>query len=299
MAYINRQQLFKTTDYPLRYRPANLVKTSGVLFCIIFFFLILFQPFGVYAPEQKFNYFIICSLHALAPSLIVYTYFSTLNHFRKKKSNADEWNMFREYSHLSAILLCAGIVSFLMRDLIYTNPYNWSLRYLWEEIRNCFLAGSLFYIFITFAGAYFRSKKNAVQDTLLFPIPCDTENTTEAVAEIFIKTQVKQDDFSFIAGNLLFAKAEGNYLELTLCSNGGITTELKRISLKQFESQIIAYPFFFRCHRAYLINMVQIEKVSGNSQGYLISFNAIADKIPVSRAQLNAFNNLYEQLRAA
>jgi LytTr DNA-binding domain len=298
MAYINRQQLFEQIEYPLRYKPGNLVKASAVLFSIIFFFLLLFEPFGVYAPEQKFNYLIICGLHALSPTLIFCTYFSTLNYFRKKSAAAGAWSIFQEYSHVATILLLTGIASFLMRDLIYYNPYNWSFRYLWEEIRNCYLAGSLVYILLTFANFYFKSKNNSAH-TLLFPIACDTNNIAETVVEIAIKTQVKQDDFSFRAGNLLFAKAEGNYIELTLCSNGSVTTELKRISLKQFESQIAAYSFFFRCHRAYLINMTQIEKVSGNSQGYLISFNGTTNKVPVSRAQLNSFNGLYQELRVA
>jgi hypothetical protein len=299
MAYINRQQLFEQMEYPLRYKPGNLVKASVVLFSIIFFFLLLFEPFGVYGPEQKFNYIIICSLHAISPAIIFFVYFNTLNYFRRQSPDSETWSVFKEYSHVAVILLLTGVGSFLMRDLIYNNPYNWSLRYLWEEIRNCYLAGTLVYILLTFANFYFRSKRNSAQAALLFPIACKSENTTEAVDKIFVKTQVKQDDFSFIAGNLLFAKAEGNYVELTLYSNSGVNTELKRISLKQFESQIAAYPFFFRCHRAYLVNMAQIEKVAGNSQGYLLSFNGAADKIPVSRAQLNSFNGLYQQLRVA
>ncbi|WCT13101.1 LytR/AlgR family response regulator transcription factor [Mucilaginibacter jinjuensis] len=300
MAYINRQQLFEQVEYPLRYKPGNLVKASVVLFSIAFFFLLLFEPFGVYRPEQKFNYLIICGLHALSPTLIFYIYFSALNYSRKRNaaSETSSWTMFQEYAHIAVILLLVGIASFLMRDFIYDNPYNWSLRYFWEEIRNCYLVGCLVYILLTFANFYFRSKSNSAQ-ALLFPISRDTENTAEAITEIFIKTQVKQDDFSFIATQLLFAKAEGNYVELTLCSNSSVTTELKRISLKQFESQIAAHPFFFRCHRAYLVNMAQIEKVTGNSQGYLLSFNGTADKVPVSRAQLNSFNGLYQQLRVA
>ncbi|OKS86414.1 LytTR family DNA-binding domain-containing protein [Mucilaginibacter polytrichastri] len=294
---IKHEQLFKEIDYPLRYRPENLVKSTGVLFGILFIFLMLFKPFGVYAPEQKINYFIICFLHALSPALILCIYFSTLNHFRVINSNLKKWTLLQEYLHVALLLLLIGLSSFLMRDLIYSNPDNWSLRYLWEEIRNCYLAGCLFYFYLTFAAFYFRFKKVVAPADYLFPISCVTENIV--VSEISIKTQVKQDDFSFMADHLLFAKADGNYVELTTNRHGIITTELKRITLKQFEAQIAVYPYFFRCHRAYLVNMTQIEKVSGNSQGYLLSFNAAENKIPVSRAQLNGFNSLYEQLRAA
>jgi DNA-binding LytR/AlgR family response regulator len=96
---------------------------------------------------------------------------------------------------------------------------------------------------------------------------------------------------------LLFAKADGNYIELTKSNGNQITTEVKRISLTQFETQIKDYPHFFRCHRTYLVNMFKIEKVTGNSQGYLLSFNETNIKIPVSRKQIDSFNDYYQELR--
>ncbi len=73
-------------------------------------------------------------------------------------------------------------------------------------------------------------------------------------------------------------------------------TEVKRISLIQFENQLSAYPNIFRCHRAYLVNMFKIEKVTGNSQGYLLSFRESDLKVPVSRKQTNSFNACYQAL---
>jgi endonuclease IV len=288
-----RKQLAVECAFPVRFSPGNLLNTAAILFVSLFLFLLLFQPFGAYVPEDKYNYFIICGAHALLPSLIVSIYFTALNYFRKKSPS--KWTKSYEYLHIAVILLLVGIGSFLIRDLIYNNPDNWSVRYLWAEIRNCYLAGILFYFFITFAGFYFRSKKAESIAGRPFAAITEANEAVRSAPEIFIKTQVKQDDFSFIADNFLFARAEGNYIELTQYKNDSITTELKRITLKQFESQLAAHSFLFRCHRAYLINLTRIEKVSGNSQGYLLSFNSAADKVPVSRAQLTSFNNRYKQ----
>jgi hypothetical protein len=291
------QQLFKKIEYPLRYRPENLAKSSIILFVSLFFFLLLFEPFGVYRPEQKFGYVVICGLHALSPSLIFFAYFQALNYFGKRRTEPGVWTSFQEYLQMAILFLLIGVASFLMRDLIYANPDNWSMRYLWEEIRNCYLAGVLFYLFLKFGAFYFMSKKS------LSPVDAAPEaekrSASTMASEIFIKTQVKQDDFSFVAGDLLFARAEGNYIELTLYRNGVVATELKRISLKQFELQIADFPSFFRCHRAYLVNLAQIKNVSGNSQGYFLSFQDATEKVPVSRAQLASFNNLYKPLSAA
>jgi len=292
--YINREHLLKETEYPDRYLPGNLLKTSAVIFCILLSFLLLFKPFGVSAPEQRINYFLICGLHALSPAIIIYTYFGMLNYLRER-SPVKNWTLLLEYGHIGIVLLLTGITGFLMRGIIYNNTNNWSWYYLWEEIRNSLVAGSLFYFILQLANFYFQSKKGA--PFVLQFIPLDVEPAESVRSPLFIKTQVRQDDFSLCLSDLLFAKAEGNYIELTIYKDGRINTELKRISLTQFDSQISGHPHFFRCHRAYLVNMLQIENVSGNAQGYTLAFRATEVKIPVSRAQLGNFNMLYAQLQ--
>jgi hypothetical protein len=293
--YINREHLFKEIEYPDRYLPVNLLKTSAVIFGITLLFLLLFKPFGVSAPEQKMNYFFICGLHALAPAVLIYTYFGTLNYLRER-SKVKSWTLFQEYGQIGVVLLLTGFVCFLMRDIVYKNTDNWSWYYLWEELRNSLIAGSLFYFIFRLSGFYFQSKNGS--PLVLQFIPLIVEPTkTVAPSSLFIKTQVKQEDFSLCLSDLLFAKADGNYIELTICSDSQITTELKRISLTQFESQISNHPHFFRCHRAYLVNMLRIENVSGNSQGYTLAFKSSEAKVPVSRAQLDSFNRLYTQLQ--
>lgn len=291
-----RKHLLSEVEYPLRFRSQNLLKTAVVQFCILFFFLLLFKPFGVYEPEYRMSYLIICALHALIPTLIVYLYFTVLNVKNKGGYKPHGWMPLKEYAHIAVILLLTGIGSFLLRGTIYNNALNWSARYLWEEIRNCYLVGCLFYFYLSLASFYFQSKKKAGLVDKSFPLVCKEDAQELGYAEeVFIKTQVQQDDFSFKPAELLFAKADGNYIELAICSNGNLTTGLKRISLKQFEVQVAHYSFLFRCHRAYLVNLMQVKNVSGNSQGYLLSLDHAQERIPVSRAQLDSFNSLYEQ----
>ncbi len=257
-------------------------------------FLLLFRPFGVYDPELRMHYLFICFFHALAPALILLIYFRVLNYFRKEKNHI-QWTLLSEYFHIVNMLFLIGTASFLMRDLIYNNPYNWSWNYFFEEIRNCFVAGIFLYFFLRLFGFYFESKKGSPFVLQFSPLTIKSQKEV-TVQDVFISTQVKQDDFHLDTDHLLFAKADGNYIELTASDGTRITTDVKRISLTQFENQIAAYPHFFRCHRAYLVNMFKIEKVSGNSQGYLLSFSETEMKVPVSRKQAERFNTCYQEL---
>lgn len=293
--YINTEHLRNEIEYPQRYKFENLIKSSIVVFLIILLFLLMFKPFGVYDPELKMHYFFICFLHALAPAIILFVYFGVLNYFRKTK-NQTKWTLLEEFIQIGALLVLIGTASFLMRDLLYNNPNNWSWNYFFEEIRNCFVAGIFFYFFLRLSTFYFESKKGSPFVLQFTPLTVKPEKTV-LKSNIFITTQVKQDDFLLDMDQLLFAKADGNYIELTKSNGHQMTTEVKRISLTQFETQITEYPHLFRCHRTYLVNMYKIKQVAGNSQGYVLSFKETDIKIPVSRKQIDNFNSCYQQLQ--
>lgn len=225
----------------------------------------------------------------------------------------EQWTLYKELVHLAAVFFLIGIFSFLSRSLIYNNPNNWSFSYLLEEVRNTYLAGALLSSYLIFARSYSLFVLNKPPENLPIvpnePITSSTvivtgeqgisdqqEKRQDHTAEIFIKAHVKIDDFNFNPANFLFAKAEGNYSELAFLKEGSLRKELKRISLKQLELQLAVYPHIIRCHRAYLLNVEQVTKASGNSQGYFVSFNGIEEKAPVSRIHLNLFDQVYSQV---
>ncbi|WP_288438182.1 LytTR family DNA-binding domain-containing protein [uncultured Chryseobacterium sp.] len=292
--YVNKEYLATNIEYPRRFTSEKLMKISIIVLFSIFLFLLLFKPFGVYDPELRMHYLLICFFHSFAPAIVLYIYFMALNYFRRRKG-VFHWTLLKEYAHIGIVLILMGLVSFLMRDMLYYNPDNWSWRYFFEEIRNCLVAGIFFYFFLRLSTFYIESKKGSPSVLEFIPItPFEEREINEP--QISISTQVRQDDFQLDIEGLLFVKADGNYIELTLLKSEQIITEVKRISLTQFENQLSAYPNIFRCHRAFLVNMFKIEKVTGNSQGYLLSFRETDLKVPVSRRQTDSFNACYQAL---
>lgn len=273
------------------YQLNKTAKMAGLLFLGTLAFLFFFKPFVVNEAELKYSYLFTCLVHALSPALIFIGYFKIAGYLKNEDLLNDRQLTSYLLFSLVGVFSIIGVVSFLLRDLIYNNPDNWSLRYLWEEIRNTYLAGALFCSYFLFANYYFRSQENRKQEYNVQEIK---ENDIQAQPDvIFIKTHVRMDDFNFNPSIFLFARAEGNYIELTTRNGDGLKKELKRISLKQFESQISGIDKLIRCHRTYLVNIGQVNHVTGNSQGYLLSFQGTAEKIPVSRTNLGIFDRLY------
>ncbi len=252
-----------------------------------FGFSYFFDPFIVNTSEHKINYIWIILIHSLIPFPICFFYFSYLNQNLK----VDIWTLGKEILHLSIVLLLIGIFDFLIRDIIYLNPDNWSLRYFWEEIRNTFLVGFLLLVIILPINLerLIKDHSSGLKKLSIKPKERLIENSTRHT-----KLKIANGSFEFEIEYLLFAKVESNYTEIfTISPKDGFNTELVRITLKELESQLKPYPFIYRTHRSYLVNINHIESFSGNAQGYLIYLKNYNSPIPVSRANIKGFNLLF------
>jgi hypothetical protein len=108
----------------------------------------------------------------------------------------------------------------------------------------------------------------------------EPEKTPQIVA---LSSESGKEEVELRLQDLLFIKSVDNYVEITRTENGQIKRIFLRSSLKRIEQDLKDQPFLFRCHRAFLVNIKNISKVAGNSQGYQLIFKGIEDAIPVSR----------------
>ncbi len=261
--------------YPFYYQGKELWLITVLLFFMTLLFGYFFEPFEVYQPEHKMGYFWITLIHSCTPVFIVFLFLS-LKMFPRLKDN---WNIKKEILLISIFLLIVGIVQFLIRDVIYDNPNNWSLQYFYEEIRNTSLVGILF-TFILVPINYHRLNTRNIINANAF-------NTSKITAIISNKTTSYINELDVDSKNVLYAKAEGNYIELFL-SNGSKT--LKRLTMKSLGNILDSYPNYIKTHRSYIVNINQIVSVNGNAQGYKLQLKNCSDIVPVSRNMISTFN---------
>ncbi len=268
-----------------------------ILFTFSFVFNYFFQPFNVYHPEHKMSYLIISVIHSITPFVILLLF----SIFRVSPEAEEKWTVLKEMLLMVVLLFLVGVGQFLIRDIIYDNPDNWSLRYLFEEIRNTFFVGSLIMIILislNFNRLNCRNKKQADELNLSSDFSDLNHKVRENMtsknrpdSKVFIETQVKSDDFVLCVDNLLFAKSEGNYIEFYL-RDVNVDKIVKRLTLKELESALEPFPEIIRTHRSYLVNANQIKGVEGNAQGYKLKLKSYEGTIPVSRNMIGSFNNV-------
>ena len=95
--------------------------------------------------------------------------------------------------------------------------------------------------------------------------------------------------------NLLYMEAVGNYVKVTQLHDGEVKTNMLRATMKQMEDSLQAYPMIVRCHRAFMVNLAQVEQISSNSRAMQLVMRHSHDSIPVSRSNVNKLKELLKQ----
>jgi hypothetical protein len=206
----------------------------------------------------------------------------------------EHWTIGKDLIFLSVFILLVGIGQFLIRDLIYDNPNNWSWGYLREEVGNTFLVGILLVSLIVSVNSN-RLNARYIREANLLEHSRRVFNTPKNVSIVPIETQVKMDRFDLKIDQFLFAKADGNYLMLYMYNGNDLIQLLKRITITEFEKQLGVIDQIVRTHRSYIVNLSFLEHVKGNAQGYQISLKHGNFTIPVSRNMIPAFEARLQQ----
>jgi hypothetical protein len=278
---------FLKQPYPFYYEGKKLLQIISMLFLISFFFNYMLQPFDVNPHEQKMPYFWICFIHSSSPIFILLCISLICKLFPK---TTDDWRIKNECILVFFLVLFTGITQFLIRDVIYDNPMNWSWMYFREEVSNSFIAGVFLGPIIISINLNRQQLKNSQKADR---ISSTITNTTEIQnnTSVSIETEVKSEKFVFESHSFIYAKAEGNYAEIFLKKEEKLQKLIKRIPIKNLEIQLSAFPFIIKTHRSVLLNLNYIEKVTGNAQGYKVQLKDCPDTVPVSRNFIQSFDS--------
>ena len=86
--------------------------------------------------------------------------------------------------------------------------------------------------------------------------------------------------------DLLYVEAVGNYVKVFRLCDGQVRSDMLRATSKQIENDLSAYPMIVRCHRAFLVNLGQVEKIVSKSGTMQLLIRHGHDYLPVSRSNM-------------
>ena len=109
------------------------------------------------------------------------------------------------------------------------------------------------------------------------------EDDTNPVSQITLEGNTNEH-VNLEISDLLYIEAVGNYVKVVLLREGEVHTNMLRATMKQMEDQLQVYAIIVRSHRAFMVNLNQVEHISSNSRAMQLVMRHSHDAIPVSRS---------------
>ena len=113
---------------------------------------------------------------------------------------------------------------------------------------------------------------------------------------VHLKSDYEKDDLSLDVNTLLFIRSANNYIEVFWKENDIVGSQLVRCTLRYAEETFKDYPFIFKCHRAFIVNINKVKKVEGKPQGYTLYLEDDTHTVTVSRNLIPQFKKLFYKL---
>ncbi len=123
--------------------------------------------------------------------------------------------------------------------------------------------------------------------------PVESSRSSEEAVSMAIKAQPLPDRVKLMGTTsdtvvvsmpyLLYIEAVGNYVKVYQLADGKVRNDMLRATLKQLEDDLKSYPMIVRCHRAFLVNLQQVEQIVSKSGNLQLYIKHCHEYLPVSR----------------
>ena len=244
---------------------------------VIMVFLLLFQPFGF--RDKDFDLKL-----SLFPgySLIAFIYTtSTFYIIRKILKSKKVWMLKDEIIYLFISMFPLVLIIHLYTYWIAGDmPFN----FIWY-FRLTYHISCLMILIAVMEYFYYSNKSADVHiEHLSSQIQYYSQQIAHANTNQLVTITLEKDSFTINLEKIVYIESKSNYLEFYLIEKDGEIKKLvKRGRLHRVETDLANYPEFFRCHRAFIVNLQKAKQIKGNSKNARLIFNEKLEEIPVSR----------------
>lgn len=241
----------------------------------IFFFLIVFQPFGTYNFEHEHKVLL----------LMVYGGIGLSVHFLLRilanRKGSGNRTLKQEVLLLLATLLLSTVLSFVYNQIVFKEQFDIL------HFPAFFLMVLSVYIFPLLAILWSRLTPLPVAMSAATGVPAGAPAATPVVVQL--RGANKEEEYRFRQEQILFLKSEGNYVKVVYQQDAKLRSVMVRATLKQVQEQVL--DLFVQVHRSYLVNLSHFAVRRTVEGKYELVSESCPERIPVS----NSFRSLVQQ----
>ena len=268
---------FLAQPYPREQRnPRRWLLTSAGAGFFVALFLLVFQPFGTAQWNEPSKPYILAGYGLVTFACLAgvgWVFPIIFRDFFEEKN----WTVGREIAWTLFVIVFIAFGNMLYSQWTMGNGFGHVL--LWLGITAA--VGVIPATIITLLN-YNKLLRKYAGGHLVAKIREPEVNPAAAPAGIIFTAENEKDSLTVGVEELLFIESADNYSEVVFLQNDKVEKVLLRGSLSRFEEQA-HHPDVVRCHRSYVVNLRQVENISGNAQGYKLQLRNCPSPVPVAR----------------
>jgi len=272
--------------HPCDWTFAGYARNIGAISLGIFFILAVMQPFEInlLPTSEALKIGFAFGMLMMVVGMLMLGWTRVFPAWFAEKS----WTLGKQMIWSSSNFLLVALANMLLGSWLL--PHANIFSHFGVTLFITLVVGLLPYLLMTFISHNQQLKRYAKQAATLSSNVGVPESTPEGQSEAPLPFLAEDGILPPIyASDWLFLEAEGNYLRIWVRKESGITDFRLRSTLKEQELALANVEGIFRSHRAFLINLKQVQSIEGNAAGYRLTLDPSIPPVPVSRSRTKAF----------
>jgi len=267
--------------FPLYDSNSRKLKSAIFTALFVFAFLFVFRPFNLYRFENLLALKITLG-YGLVTFSLVFLNAKLIPSIFPKQFNENKWTVGKEILFIMWIIFTIGLANAIYSTYIFTDEFSFEYIATFQFFTLMVaILPVVLNVVIIYSLLTKKNQKNAevISNHMHHKKRLDADPT----ATVTLKSDNKKEELIVPAKNLLYITSADNYISVFYLEHGKETHKLLRGTLKGVKEDLKSFTAFYRCHRAWIVNLDRVIAVNGNSQGYRLVLDASDTIIPVSR----------------
>ncbi len=277
-----------------KYNDENASWKNGLFHALVILSLfLLLQPFGFRDKDWQLKLM-------LFPGYALIAFFNSMARFcivKKVLKSKETWTLKKELVNL---LLGMFPLVFIIHIYSYWVTGDMPFNLYWYV--KLFYNTAILYILASIIEYFYYSNKSA--DSQIGDLSSQIQHYSQKIetakkedTRVTIALSLEKGELKVNREKLVFIESKGNYLEFHLYKDGEAITKLtRRGRLHRVETDLEKYIEFFRCHRAFIVNLKKAKQIKGNSKNARLILDDRLEEIPVSRTYFKALTQKLDKM---
>jgi hypothetical protein len=283
---MSRIKNYLSQPYPLE---ENIWKIIIPISVFIGFFMVVFQPFGLSDLEITYKNWLFAGYGLVTFIILIFDLILIPSLFPVAFRD-EKWVIWKELLFLPWILFTVGLGNLLYSS--WTLGFHLTLTNVLVFQAYTLAIGIIPVTALTLIKQNFLKHKNEESAGIISETIHLQRAERSPALQVQFYSDNEKDHLTLEVDDLLFIKSDGNYITIGYLKNGKPSRVLLRNTMKYAIEQMKPCPFFFQCHRSWLVNLHKVSGVTGNSQGLQLALEGFEEDIPVARTMTSAFRKL-------